>query len=51
MGFGATKPPVVVDSYCENYKPVRWSKNDTPETAQQVRENNAVYKALCPRNK
>jgi hypothetical protein len=39
--------PVVVDTSCQAFKPIRYSRKDTPETAQQVREHNAAFDALC----
>jgi hypothetical protein len=32
---------------CASFKPVYWSKADTPATVAQVKENNAAGKALC----
>lgn len=32
---------------CSVLRPVTWSAKDTPETATQVRANNAVGKAVC----
>lgn len=40
--------PTVVDTYCTNYTPVAYSASkDTPETVRQIKENNAVWVALC----
>lgn len=33
---------------CLAVKVVRFSKDDTPETVQAVRENNAALRVLCP---
>lgn len=30
-------------------KPITWSDEDTDETIAQVKEHNAVWKALCPK--
>jgi hypothetical protein len=43
-GSGATDPALVA---CASYKPVYWSKSDTPETVSQIKEHNAAWKALC----
>jgi len=32
---------------CQSFKPVYWSKNDTPQTVAQIKENNAAGAALC----
>ena len=32
---------------CLAFQPVRWSKSDTLQTIEQVREHNAVWKSLC----
>lgn len=29
------------------YVPVRWSKEDTPDTVRATKANNAVYAAVC----
>lgn len=42
-GSGAIKPT----AYCTVFKPIYWSKQDTVETAKQVREHNAVWKEIC----
>lgn len=43
-GSGAIDPALVA---CASFKPVYWSKADTPATVAQVKENNAAYKELC----
>lgn len=43
MVSGATK----ASGYCTVFKPISWSKNDTLETAKQIREHNAVWKEIC----
>ena len=43
-GSGAIDPALVA---CASFKPVYWSKADTPATVAQVKENNAAGKALC----
>lgn len=49
MGFGATNPPPVDPKTvaCNTFKPITWSKQDTLETAKQIVEHNAAWKALC----
>jgi hypothetical protein len=32
---------------CASFKPVRWSKTDTPITIAQIKEHNAAGKAIC----
>lgn len=34
-------------SFCAAAEPLRWSRNDTPETVRQAKEHNAVGKELC----
>ena len=36
-----------VGTDCLVFKPIYWSKDDTLETAKQVREHNAAWKAVC----
>ena len=43
-GSGGTDPALVA---CQSFKPVYWSKADTPATVAQIKENNAAGKALC----
>lgn len=41
-----TKP--VADTFCTWAKPIYWSKNDTPETVEQIKlGHNVPYKQLC----
>lgn len=42
--FGGTSSTLVA---CQSFKPVYWSKADTPATVAQIKENNAAGKALC----
>jgi hypothetical protein len=46
--------PVVTQSgstsnapFCEIYRPVYWSAEDTKETVVEVKNNNVAYKTLC----
>jgi hypothetical protein len=32
---------------CDQFRPVLWSSQDTPDTVRQVKEHNAVGKAVC----
>lgn len=32
---------------CEAFRPVTWSRTDTPETVAEVKGHNAAYGALC----
>lgn len=32
---------------CDQFRPVRWSSQDTAQTVAEVKANNAVGKALC----
>jgi hypothetical protein len=41
------QPQVVIDTACTAFEPVRYSRNDTEETKQAVREHNAAWDALC----
>lgn len=41
-GGGATKAAL-----CDQFRPVRWSSADTPETIMQVKGNNAVGSVVC----
>ena len=41
-GGGATKAAL-----CDQFRPVRWSSADTPETIMQVKGNNAVGASVC----
>lgn len=49
MGSGGTSTPTIDPKTvaCATFKPIRWSSRDTLETAQQIREHNAAWKALC----
>jgi hypothetical protein len=46
LGVSACAAPV--DSYCLNYIPIEYSQiSDSAETRKQIKENNAVWTALC----
>lgn len=32
---------------CQSFEPIRWSVQDTDQTISQVKEHNAVWRALC----
>lgn len=36
------------EASCIAVKVIRFSKNDTPETVQAIKENNAALRVLCP---
>lgn len=42
--------PVVVDTSCKAFEPIRYSKTDTEETKRKVREHNAAWDALCKKD-
>ena len=42
-----TARAVAVDTACQAYAPIRYSRTDTAETVRQVREHNAAWDALC----
>jgi hypothetical protein len=41
----------VVDTSCKAFRPITYSKTDTPETVTEVRAHNRVYDRLCPPEK
>ncbi len=41
------KTPVVIDTACQAFEPIRYSRKTDPETARQIREHNAAWDALC----
>jgi hypothetical protein len=43
--------PAVVDTSCQVFEPIRYSRTDTDETRQQIREHNAVWDVLCKTKK
>ncbi len=48
---GGTELPPEVDPSrvaCEAFRPITWSRSDTPETVAEVKEHNAAWRALCP---
>lgn len=42
-----TTPTAVTDTSCLALEPIRYSRNDTDETQQQIRAHNAAWDALC----
>lgn len=48
-GCGMTASGVIEtrSALCDQFRPVRWSSLDTPETIAQVKGNNAVGVKLC----
>jgi hypothetical protein len=43
--------PDVVDTSCQAFEPIRYSRTDTDETRQQIREHNAAWDVLCKEKK
>jgi hypothetical protein len=41
--------PSVIDTACQAFEPIRYSRNDTDETKRQIRGHNAAWTALCKR--
>ena len=37
----------VVDTACQAFEPIRYSREDTPETIKAIRAHNAVWDSLC----
>jgi hypothetical protein len=43
-----TMPEIrTVDTFCQNYHPIRASHQDTPDTIRQINAMNARYDELC----
>lgn len=42
-----TTSTVVVDNYCQLYRPVSWADGDTPGTIGQIDINNGIYECKC----
>ncbi len=42
--------PAVVDTSCEAFEPILYSRADSAETIRQAREHNAAWDALCKKN-
>jgi hypothetical protein len=40
----------VIDTACQAFEPIRYSRNDTEETKRQARGHNAAWDALCKRD-
>ena len=43
--------PAVVDTSCQVFEPIHYSRTDTDETRQHIREHNAAWDALCNEKK
>lgn len=41
------KAAPAIDTFCQNYKPVYFSPNDTRPTKEQIDTNNRKWKRLC----
>jgi hypothetical protein len=48
---GCATAPTVISDYCQNYRIIRPSRSDTPDTLKQVATENAKYRAVCPARK
>lgn len=44
-------PATAGAKFCDVYKPVYWSKDDTRKTKEQTDSNNRVWKDLCGKKK
>lgn len=44
---GVPATQAVVDTACQAFEPIRYSKTDTAETIRQAREHNAAWDELC----
>jgi hypothetical protein len=44
-------PATAGAKFCDLYKPVYWSKDDSRQTKEQVDGNNRVWKSLCGKKK
>ena len=45
----ATTAGVGIEASCRHWKPITWSKKDTPPTVDGVKANNARRQAWCER--
>jgi hypothetical protein len=39
--------PAVIDTACQGFAPLRWSRRDTPQTIAQAKAHNAAWLELC----
>jgi pectin methylesterase-like acyl-CoA thioesterase len=46
-GCAATAGGETKAALCDQFRPIRWSSQDTPETVAQSKAHNAVGKAIC----
>ena len=46
-GCAAASAPAVVDTSCQAFEPITYSRRDTPETVAQIRQHNAAWVSLC----
>lgn len=51
LGFAylVCQEPPATDTFCQNYKPVYWSRHDTRGTKEQNDSNNKKWVRLCQR--
>lgn len=41
------KGSAATDTSCQAFEPIRWSRQDTPDTIAQAKAHNAAWLALC----
>ena len=46
--LGSATRPLAVDTSCTAFRPITYSRRDTPETVAEVRAHNRVFDRLCP---
>jgi hypothetical protein len=37
----------IADSGCKSFKPITWSRKDTPQTQKEIVGHNRAYDAIC----
>ncbi len=43
----STTPTAVTDTTCLAMEPITYSRKDSPQTAVQIRQHNAAFRAIC----
>jgi len=47
-GSAATRPLAAADvAVCQAFRPIAWSRDDTPQTVADVKQHNRAWCALC----
>lgn len=41
------KDKTAIDTSCQAFEPIRWSRQDTEETIRRAKEHNAAWEQLC----